>query len=94
MSARHDIDADVQAAIGYRAITKARKAFLEATGDQRFIQGCLARYAEGQAEYGYAYEWLDWDDERFADEMSQEIADVVIYAAMRLARRRTEVAAA
>lgn len=92
MIPRPELDAGVKALIGYRAIAKARKAFLEATADLGFIQSCVARYAEGQAEYGYAYEWLDWGEEDFRAEVDQEIADVVIYTAMRMARRQLGVA--
>lgn len=96
MTPRPELDARVESLIGYRAIGKARKVFLDAVSDPDFVRRCLTRYAEGQAEYDFAYEWLEWDAGRFRDEIGQEIADVVIYTAMQMARanNRQEVAAA
>lgn len=68
-----------------RARVMARRYLTAALRDPDFLDACVARYVEGQAEYGHAYEWLDWDAADFRAEIGQEIADIVIYAAMQLA---------
>jgi hypothetical protein len=84
---RPAIDSRVEAALP-RALVEARRHITTALRDPSFLDTCLERYAEGQAEYAYAYEWLGWDAERFRAEIGQEIADIVIYTAMELARAR------
>jgi hypothetical protein len=63
----------------------ARRYLTSALRDPFFVDRCVVRYAEGQREYAYAYEWLDWHEDDFLAEIGQEIADIVIYAAMQLA---------
>jgi hypothetical protein len=84
---RPAIDSRVEAALP-RALVEARRRITVALRDPGFLEGCMARYRDGQAEYGHAYEWLDWDAGDFRAEVVQEIADVVIYTAMELANRQ------
>lgn len=65
-----------------RCIVLARKRFMLATCDPGFTADCLLRYAEGQADYGYQYAWLDWGEQKFDEETSTEIMDAVIYPTM------------
>lgn len=76
------VDLHVEAALG-GALEVARQRFLDELRDPEFLVRCLKRYAEGQAEYRYAYEWLLWGEKQFDEEIDQEITDVVIYEAMR-----------
>ena len=57
----------------------------EAIRSLAFVEMLEARYRNG--ERLYRREWLDWvDPSKFDEEVAQEIADAVIYIAMRRVR--------
>lgn len=42
-----------------------------------------ARFRKGQAAHGHRNEWLRWSRQRFADEATEELLDLILYPAMR-----------
>lgn len=65
------------------ALGRARRELHLLLSDPHFVRGVYSRYVQGQKTYGHLYEWLDWSDERFREEIATEVADFVIYNAMR-----------
>lgn len=52
--------------------------------DPQFIAMLRARYEQGEREY--QREWVTWpDSQRFYDELREELADSIMYLAMRRA---------
>lgn len=78
---RPEIDRLVHAELG-RSLIVARKTFLTAISNRDFIPFCMARYARGQRDYGFAYAWLDWPEQQFRGEILTEVADIALYEAM------------
>lgn len=58
-----------------------------------FLALLEARYRQGESLY--KREWLDWEDaDRFEHELIQEVADAVLYIAMRRVRHPDQAAVA
>jgi len=52
--------------------------------DPQFVEMLRARYEQGEREY--QREWVTWpDSQRFYDELREELADAIMYLAMRRA---------
>jgi hypothetical protein len=78
---RPHIDRLVEAELG-RGLVIARKTLITALTDPQFPAFCRARYRQGQHDYGYRYDWLDWPEAQFRGEILTECADIPIYEAM------------
>ena len=78
---RPGIDMHVEAEIG-RAAGMAVRRMREVLAAPHFIRDARTRYEQGQKDYGFKYEWLEWPEGAFDGEVYTEALDFVIYQAM------------
>lgn len=57
------------------------RAEMESLPLRGFVNAAEARYRNGERLYNK--EWLDWPLDRFEDEATQELIDLILYKAMR-----------
>jgi hypothetical protein len=73
-----------------RAIAELQRVVDSTLSESAFLALLEKRYRDGEALY--KREWLDWSDpSKFDHELVQEIADGVLYIAMRRVRHPDEV---